>query len=42
MIIEFLFIAILSFVLLIYLKGKLGENYNVGSGMNLKNVDKPK
>ena len=26
-------------LLLIYLKGKLGENYNVGSGMNLKNVD---
>ena len=26
-------------LLLIYLKGKLGESYNVGSGMNLKNID---
>ena len=26
-------------LLLIYLKGKVGENYNVGSGRNLKNID---
>ena len=26
-------------LLLIYLKGKLGESYNIGSGMNLKNID---
>ncbi len=26
-------------LLLIYLKGKIGESYNVGSGMNLKNID---
>ena len=26
-------------LLLIYLKGKIGENYNIGSGMNLKNLD---
>ena len=26
-------------LLLIYLRGKVGENYNVGSGMNLKNID---
>ena len=23
----------------LYLKGKSGENYNVGSGVNLKNID---
>jgi len=26
-------------LLLIYLKGKIGENYNVGSGINLRNID---
>tara|TARA_Y100000590_G_scaffold361461_1_gene418138 strand:- start:640 stop:1656 length:1017 start_codon:yes stop_codon:yes gene_type:complete len=26
-------------LLLIYLKGKIGESYNVGSGKNLKNID---
>jgi dTDP-glucose 4,6-dehydratase len=26
-------------LLKIYLKGKIGENYNVGSGINLKNID---
>jgi len=26
-------------LLLIYLKGKIGENYNIGSGMNFKNLD---
>jgi len=26
-------------LLLIYLKGKVGESYNIGSGMNLKNID---
>jgi len=26
-------------LLLIYLKGKIGENYNVGSGKNIKNID---
>jgi len=26
-------------LLLIYLKGKIGENYNIGSGMNLRNID---
>ena len=26
-------------LLLIYLKGKVGENYNIGSGNNLKNID---
>ena len=26
-------------LLLIYLKGKLGENYNVGSGQSIKNID---
>ena len=26
-------------LLLIYAKGKIGESYNVGSGMNLKNID---
>ena len=26
-------------LLLIFLKGKIGENYNIGSGMNLKNID---
>jgi len=26
-------------LLLIYLKGKIGESYNVGSGMNLKNIE---
>jgi dTDP-glucose 4,6-dehydratase len=26
-------------LLLIYLKGKIGENYNIGSGKNLKNID---
>jgi dTDP-glucose 4,6-dehydratase len=26
-------------LLLIYLKGKIGENYNVGSGKNVKNID---
>ena len=26
-------------LLLIFLKGKIGENYNIGSGMNLRNID---
>ena len=26
-------------LLLIYLKGKTGESYNIGSGMNLRNID---
>ena len=26
-------------LLLVYLKGKIGESYNIGSGMNLKNID---
>ena len=26
-------------LLLIFLKGKIGESYNIGSGMNLKNID---
>jgi len=26
-------------LLLIYLKGKIGENYNIGSGTNVKNID---
>ena len=26
-------------LLLIFLKGKIGENYNIGSGMNLENID---
>ena len=26
-------------LLLIFLKGKIGENYNIGSGINLKNID---
>ena len=26
-------------LLLIYLRGKAGENYNIGSGINLKNID---
>tara|TARA_Y100000590_G_scaffold454982_1_gene602769 strand:+ start:585 stop:1586 length:1002 start_codon:yes stop_codon:yes gene_type:complete len=26
-------------LLLVYLKGKVGENYNIGSGKNLKNLD---
>ena len=26
-------------LLLIYLKGKIGENYNIGSGKNLRNID---
>ena len=26
-------------LLLIYKKGKIGENYNIGSGVNLKNID---
>ena len=26
-------------LLLIYLKGKIGKSYNIGSGMNLKNID---
>ena len=26
-------------LLLVYLKGKVGESYNIGSGMNLKNID---
>jgi len=26
-------------LLLIFLKGKMGENYNIGSGMNLRNID---
>ena len=26
-------------LLLIFLKGKVGENYNIGSGINLKNID---
>ncbi len=26
-------------LLLIFIKGKVGENYNIGSGINLKNVD---
>ena len=26
-------------LLLIYLKGKIGESYNIGTGMNLKNID---
>ena len=26
-------------LLLIYLKGKIGESYNIGSGKNLKNKD---
>ena len=26
-------------MLLIYLKGKIGESYNVGSGLNLRNID---
>ena len=26
-------------LLLVYLKGKVGESYNIGSSMNLKNID---
>ena len=26
-------------LLLVYLKGKMGESYNIGSGINLKNID---
>ena len=26
-------------LLLVYLKGKIGESYNIGSGINLKNID---
>ena len=26
-------------LLLIFLKGKIGENYNIGSGINLRNID---
>ena len=26
-------------LLLIFLKGKIGENYNIGSGINVKNID---
>ena len=26
-------------LLLIFLKGKIGESYNIGSGMNVKNID---
>jgi len=26
-------------LLLVYLKGKIGESYNIGSGMNLRNID---
>ena len=26
-------------LLLVFLKGKVGQNYNIGSGINLKNID---
>ena len=34
-----MFKIIAKLLLLIFLKGKMGENYNIGSGMNVKNID---
>ena len=34
-----MFKIIVKLLLLIYLKGKIGESYNIGSGKNLKNID---